>query len=82
MTVERHISLPRMETGQKGKVVDISGGQGVVKRLAAMGIRAGQTITKKESVFARGPVVVRVNSADVAIGYGMAEKVLVEVEEA
>lgn len=81
MKGDKQILLTRMEGGQRGRVVDITGGQGVVKRLAALGIHAGQTIIKKESVFARGPVVVRVNSADIAIGYGMAEKVLIEVAE-
>lgn len=71
-----------MKAGQTGKVIDIAGGQGVVNKLTALGIRPGQTVTKRDSVFIKGPVVVKVNSSEIAIGYGMAQKVIIEVEEA
>lgn len=82
MGQSKQVALPKMKAGQTGKVIDITGGQGVVNKLTALGIRPGQTVTKRDSVFARGPVVVKVNSAEVAIGYGMAQKVVIEVEEA
>jgi ferrous iron transport protein A len=81
MNIDKQIPLPQLQPGQKGKVVDVSGGLDIVKKLAALGIRPGQTVAKKESIFARGPVIIRVNTAEVAIGYRMAQKVLVEVEE-
>jgi ferrous iron transport protein A len=81
MELKKQVPLPQMRPGQTGKVVDISGGFGVVKKLAALGIRPGQTLTKRDSVFARGPVVVKINHSEVAIGYGMAQKVIVEVAE-
>ena len=73
--------LPQLGAGKSGTVVDITGGFGVVKKLTALGIRPGQKISKRNSVFTKGPVVVRVNNSEVAIGYGMAQKVLVEVDE-
>ena len=81
MSRTKQISLPQLRAGQGGKIIEIAGGYGVVKKLTALGIRSGQIVTKRDSVFTRGPVVVKVNSTEVAIGYGMAQKVLVEVEE-
>jgi ferrous iron transport protein A len=81
MSQTKQISLPQLRAGQKGKVIEITGGFGVVKKLTALGIRPGQIVIKRDSVFTRGPVVVTVNNTVIAIGYGMAQKVLVEVEE-
>ena len=77
----KQVPLPQLQAGQSGKVIDISGGFGVVKKLTALGIRQGQVVTKRDSIFSKGPVVVKVNRSEVAIGYGMARKVIVEVEE-
>lgn len=81
MSRVKRTPLPQLKTGQSGKVVDITGGYGVIKKLTALGIRPGQKISKRDSIFSRGPVVVRINNSEVAIGYGMAQKVVVEVEE-
>ena len=81
MSRTKQVPLPQLQSGQSGKVIDITGGYGVVQKLTALGIRPGQKISKQDSVFARGPVVVKVNNSEVAIGYGMAQKVLIEVEE-
>jgi ferrous iron transport protein A len=75
------VILPQLRAGQRGKVIEITGGFGVNEKLTALGIRPGQIVTKRDSVFAKGPVVVKANTTEVAIGYGMAQKVLVEVEE-
>jgi len=77
----KQFPLTQLAEGRSGTVVDITGGFGVVRKLTALGIRPGQKVTKRNSIFSRGPVVVRINSAEVAIGYGMAQKVLVEVGE-
>ncbi|UCE18700.1 MAG: ferrous iron transport protein A [Gemmatimonadota bacterium] len=81
MSPTRYISLPHLRVGQSGTVKEITGGSGVVKKLTALGLRPGQIVTKRDSVFTRGPVVLKVNNTQMAIGYGMAQKVLVEVEE-
>jgi ferrous iron transport protein A len=76
----KNIPLPLLQAGQSGKIIDITGGHGVVNKLTALGIRPGQTVTKKNSVFSKGPVVIKIKSTEVAIGYGMASKVLIEVK--
>ena len=69
-----------MQTGQSGKIIAVSGGHGLVRRLEAMGIRPGQRISKMSGMFGRGPATIQIGNAQVAIGFGMAKKISVEVE--
>ncbi|MBM3154522.1 MAG: ferrous iron transport protein A [Chloroflexi bacterium] len=69
-----------MEAGQSGAVIEILGGHGLVRRLEAMGIRPGKKITKVSSTFLRGPVTFKVDHTQIAIGFGMANKIVVEVD--
>ena len=62
-------------------VVDIQGGYGLIRRLESLGIRVGKKVTKVSSQFMRGPVIIRIDNFQVAIGFGMARKVLVKIEE-
>jgi ferrous iron transport protein A len=75
------ITLTRMQTGQSGRVVEIQGGFGVIDRLNALGIIPGKRITKISSMLARGPVAIQVDRAQLAIGYGMANKIIVELDQ-
>ena len=74
------VDLARMKTGKTGKIVEILGGFGFLKRLESLGIRMGVEITKISGQFARGPVTVRVGNTHAAIGFGMAQKIMVEVQ--
>ena len=67
-----------MRTGQSGKVVQILGGRAMIDRLSALGIRPGQRVTKVSSMLMRGPVTIQLGGAQVAIGFGMASKIIVE----
>ena len=77
MLDKKQVTLTRMRTGQSGIVVQIQGGHGLINRLNALGIRPGRRITKVSSMFMRGPVTVQVDRAQVAIGFGMASRILV-----
>jgi len=79
MPDEKHVPLSRMEAGQSGIVVQIQGGQGMINRLGALGIRPGRRVTKVGSMFMRGPVTVQVGNARVAIGFGMAKRIVVDL---
>ena len=68
-----------MQAGQSGKVVEIQGGYGMVNRLSALGIRPGKRITKISAMLLRGPVTIEVDRAQVAVGFGMASRIIVEV---
>ena len=78
MPERKQVSLARMQTGQGGVVVEIQGGHGMVNRLNALGIRPGKRITKVSSIFMRGPVTIQIDGAQVAIGFGMAKRIIVE----
>lgn len=78
---QRQVTLVQMNTGQKGRVIGVTGGHGLVARLAALGVRPGKQITKVSSVFLRGPVTAQVDHTQIAIGFGMARRILVELEE-
>ena len=55
-------------------------GPGFGRRLEAMGIRPGKKVTKVGSMLFRGPVTLRVDNAQVAVGFGMANRIIVEVD--
>jgi len=75
-------TLEDLKPGEGGRIAQIDGGHGMVGRLVALGIRPGRRITKLSSGFMRGPVTIEVDRAQMAIGFGMAKRILVEVEEA
>ena len=75
----KQIPLSQMQTGQSGVVVQIQGGRGLINRLSALGIRPGQRVTKVSSMFMRGPVTIQLGNAQVAIGFGMAKRIIVEL---
>ena len=81
MSDDKEISLQKMKAGQSGTVAQLLGGHGLVNRLSVLGIRPGKRITKVSSMFMRGPVTVQVNSTQIAIGFGMANKVLVKMDK-
>ena len=76
----KQTTLVQMQTGQSGTVVQIQGGHGLVNRLNSLGIRPGKKIIKVSSMLMRGPVTIQVDRAQVAIGFGMANKIIVRLD--
>ena len=74
------ITLRQMESGQSGRVVRVDGGHGLVNRLNSLGIRPGKKITKGSAMLLRGPVTIQVDRAHIAIGFGKAGRIIVELE--
>jgi Fe2+ transport system protein FeoA len=72
------ITLDNMKKGQKGRVVEVIGGRGVMVKLSAQGIVPGQVV-EKVGQLRGGPVLLRVGRCQIAIGLGLATRVLVEV---
>ena len=75
------LSLVDMKPGQTGVVKKIQGGSNLNQKLNQLGLREGKQIKKISSVFNRGPVTISVDNYQVAIGYGKAVRIMVEVEE-
>jgi ferrous iron transport protein A len=83
MTIHQggQLTLAEMRTGQTGTVVGVLGGLGLIRRLAALDIRPGKKVTKVSSTLFRGPVTLRVDNAQVAVGFGMARRIIVELDK-
>ncbi|TEU18778.1 MAG: ferrous iron transport protein A [Dehalococcoidia bacterium] len=81
MHQEGQWTLAEMKTGQTGTVVGVLGGHGLIRRLDALGIRPGRKVTKISSTLFRGPVILRVDNAQVAVGFGMARKIIIEADK-
>ena len=73
------VDLTQLEEGESGVVVDIQGGYGFIRRLESLGIRVGKKVTKVSSQLMRGPITVRIDNYQVALGFGMAKKIIVRV---
>ncbi|MDD5679642.1 MAG: FeoA family protein [Candidatus Omnitrophica bacterium] len=76
----KKISLAHLKPDQDGKVSEILGGGGLQHRLTSMGLHIGMKITKLSHIGLRGPVVIKVGRSVLALGHGMAAKVIVETE--
>jgi ferrous iron transport protein A len=72
------VSLDELKDGQSAVVREIGGGQGIRQRLASLGVHPGDTLRVRRSAHYRGPVLIEVSGAEVAIGKGMAHGILVE----
>ena len=71
-------TLVQMKQGETGTVVQIDAGRSLNMRLNNMGITIGTMLTKVSGAFLHGPVTVHVGNSQVALGYGMAAKIIVE----
>ena len=71
------IPLTELPADVEGTVVALDGGYGMQARLRSLGITEGRRLRKISGIGRRGPVVVLVERAQVAIGYGIARRVVV-----
>ncbi|MFH0877868.1 MAG: FeoA family protein [Candidatus Omnitrophota bacterium] len=70
--------LTKLGKGKKATIVELNAGRQGSHRLSSLGLRLGRHITKISSFALRGPVTVKAGSTTIALGHGMAEKVIVE----
>ncbi len=71
-------TLLKLKNDVSAKVIAIEGGMGFIGKLERLGIREGSTVVKLSH--ASGPVVVKMKGIHLAIGRGMAEKIMVQEE--
>lgn len=69
--------LVALNAGDGGIIVSTAGGRGIRARFRGLGLVEGQRIRKLSSIGLGGPVIILVNRAQVAIGRGMANHILV-----
>jgi len=76
----KKISLVQMKPNHKGKVIEILGGTNLQDRLMNMGVYKNKEITKLSHIGLRGPVVIKAGRSILALGHGVAAKVILEQE--
>ncbi len=70
------INLVELKASREAVVVNIVGGIGARRKLENLGVRVGSTIVKKGST--QGPVVINCGNTQIAIGRGLASKIIVK----
>ena len=78
---ERSASLRGLSTGSFGRVAALTGGHGLVARLAALGLTPGAAFVVAQNP-GRGPIIVLVRDTRLVLGRGEASHVLVVPEKA
>jgi Fe2+ transport system protein FeoA len=74
-------SLIEIEQGKEGVVIAVRGGKSFCQRLSGMCIRPGTKIRKISRSFLGGPITIQIGNARAALGFRMASKIIVEVDE-
>ena len=69
--------LAMLGQGQSGRIVQVAGGHGMRQHLSAMGFVPGERVTVVGGAHG-GPLLLTVKGTRVAIGRGMAHKILVD----
>jgi len=80
MSEKTETTLGMMRTGDSGVVSHMTGGRNMINRLDALGIRQGKRIIKLSSMFMKGPVTIKFDEVQVAIGYRMANKIVIKLD--
>ena len=70
------IPLLLLKEGEEGIVQLVSGGLGLVGRLASLGITSGMRIKVVRNI--GGPLIITTNGTRIAIGKGQAQKILIQ----
>lgn len=71
-------SLDQIFENRRAKVIDIQGGKVIRQRLSQMGIHIGDIITILRFGALRGPILIEVHGSQVALGRGIASRIIVE----
>lgn len=84
---KRVVPLTALREGETATVVSIAGGSergrrrwGLEKRLVDLGLTPGAKVTLVKSAPLHGPIEVIVRGSRLALGRGVAEKILVRIE--
>ena len=76
--MKKTLSLAQLKAGNKAKIFDILGGGNLESKLMNMGIYKNKEVSKLSHIGLRGPVVIKVGRTILALGHGIAEKIIVE----
>jgi Fur family ferric uptake transcriptional regulator len=69
--------LTRAAAGERVRVVEVTGGPGMFHRLGGLGLYVG-AIVRRQNAAGDGPLIVSIGPTRLALGQGMADRVIVE----
>jgi ferrous iron transport protein A len=75
------ISLACMDAGRSGVVYSIQGGYGITSSIKSLGITPGKRITRITPVPIQGPITIGMDEVTVVVGFGIASRIMVQMEE-
>ncbi len=70
-------TLVDLPIGRSAQVIELQAGWGMQRHLSSLGIRPGKIVRKITSQPMGGPIMVEVEGARVAIGRGMAARIII-----
>lgn len=76
--MNQHMPLAMVSPGEVVTVVNVRAGKGLTRRLADMGLVPGTTLRVINSQ-TPGPIIVEVRGSRLVLGYGIVQKVMVEI---
>ena len=71
------IPLTQLAKGACAQIFEVHAGKQVAHRLSTLGMRPGVRLRKISAFVLRGPITVKIGATVIALGHGMAEKVIV-----
>jgi ferrous iron transport protein A len=70
-------TLLNLTNNEEGFILSIEGGYHARAKLEALGIRPGKKIRKMSSQIFKGPVVISIDGREIALGHGLARKIII-----
>lgn len=74
--IPEEISMSHLSAGESGIVKSVGGGRGVLGRCLSLGFTPGSVVKMVEN-FGKGPVLVKIQDTEVALGRGVADRMTV-----
>lgn len=71
-------TLINLANNEEGFILYIEGGYHARAKLESLGIRPGKKIRKMSSQIFKGPVVIDIDGREIALGHGLARKILIK----
>lgn len=71
-------TLINLANNEEGFILSIEGGYSARAKLESLGIRPGKKIRKMSSQIFKGPVVIDIDGREIALGHGLAHKILIK----
>jgi ferrous iron transport protein A len=80
MVIAKIVAATQMADGQTGVSINIDEGHVLQTCLEFLGIRPGKRIRKVSASFMRSLLLIDVEGSEIAIGFGMANRIFAKVE--